>query len=387
MVPARATRGGAGMSWSWTLYRYLAAQFLIGVGIVYGTFVLLAFSIDIVELTNRTAGRGVSTPVVIGMAMLQLPDLGQKLMPFAVLMGGVVAFARLSRNQELVAVRAAGMSAWDFLAPPLAVAAAIGIAVVLVVTPISSRMLAQFSALEAKYIKGEASQLSVARNGLWLRQVTMADPTGGQAGEEELQQSVIHALHVADQGVHLEDVVVFLYGAHDHFLGRIEAKTAQLEAGTWVLRDAWVSGLEGAPVHHNQYKLTTTLTPAQIQESFAPPDTLSFWELPGFIRSAQNAGFSALRYELYLYTLLAMPAMFAAMVFMAASFSVRLGRSGGLMRLSLISILSGFAVYFFSEFSRALGQTGILPVALAATAPATASILIGMTLVFNQEDG
>ena len=34
-----------------------------------------------------------------------------------------------------------------------------------------------------------------------------------------------------------------------------------------------------------------------------------------------------------------------------------------------------------------LGQSGILPVALAATAPAIASILIGMTLVFNQEDG
>jgi lipopolysaccharide export system permease protein len=374
------------MSWSWTLYRYLAQQFLIGVGVVYGTFVLLAFSIDVVELTNRTAGRGVSTGVVIAMAILQLPDLGQKLLPFAVLMGGVVAFARLSRNQELVAVRAAGMSAWDFLAPPLAVAAGLGIVVVLVVTPISSRMLAQFSALEAKYIKGEASQLSVARNGLWLRQVTMG-PGDGPTGGEEMQQSVIHALHVADQGVHLEDVVVFLYGAHDHFLGRIDAGTAQLQSGTWVLHDAWVSGLEGAPVHHDQYKLTTTLTPAQIQESFAPPDTLSFWELPGFIRAAQNAGFSALRYELYLYTLLAMPALFAAMVFMAASFSVRLGRSGGLMRLSLISILSGFAVYFFSEFARALGQTGILPVALAATAPATASILIGMTLVFNQEDG
>ena len=58
-----------------------------------------------------------------------------------------------------------------------------------------------------------------------------------------------------------------------------------------------------APVHHAAYKLPTTLTPAQIQESFAPPDTLSFWELPGFIRAAQSAGFSAMRYELYLYTL------------------------------------------------------------------------------------
>lgn len=363
------------MSWSWTLYRYLGLQFLIGIGIVYATFLMLAFSIDLVELTNRTAGHGVTTLVVIGMALLQLPDLGQKLMPFAVLLGGVFAFSRLSRNQELVAVRAAGMSAWDFLAPPLAVAAGLGFVVVLAVTPISARMLAQFSALEARYIKGEASQLSVKQNGLWLRQ------------GDETRQSVIHALHVADQGVHLEDVVVFLYGADDHFVGRVDAKAAQLDAGTWMLHDAWVSGADGTPAHHDDYKLPTTLTPSQIQESFAPPDTLSFWELPGFIRAAQNAGFSAVRYELYLYTLLAMPALFAAMVFMAASFSVRLGRSGGLLRVILISALAGFGIYFFSEFARALGQTGILPITLAATAPATAAILIGMTLVFNQEDG
>jgi lipopolysaccharide export system permease protein len=363
------------MSWSWTLYRYLAVQFLIGIAIWYGTFLMLAFSIDIVDLTNRTAGHSVSTLVIIGMAFLQLPDLGQKLMPFAVLIGGVFAFARLSRNQELVAVRAAGMSAWDFLAPPLAVAAGLGFFVVLVITPISAQMLGQFSALEAKYIKGEASQLAVSQNGLYMRQ--------GDAN----QQSVIHALRVTNQGVHLEQVVVFLYGKQDRFKGRVDAKSADLSQGVWKLSDAWVSGAEGNPVHHASYDLITTLTPVQIQESFAPPYTLSFWALPGFIRAAQNAGFSAVRYELYLYSLLALPALFAAMVFMAASFSVRIGRNGGMLRVVLISALTGFGIYFFSEFARALGQSGILPVALAATAPASAAILIGMTLVFNQEDG
>ena len=112
------------MSWSWTLYRYLAEQFLARRRrSSTRAFLLLAFSIDIVDLINRTAGHGVSTVVVVGMALLQLPDLGQKMLPFAVLLGGVFAFARLSRSQELVAIRAAGMSAWDFLAPPLAVAA------------------------------------------------------------------------------------------------------------------------------------------------------------------------------------------------------------------------------------------------------------------------
>lgn len=364
------------MNWSWTLYRYLARQFLIGVGIVYGALLMLAFSIDFVDLLNRTAGHGVATPIIIGMAMLQLPDLGQKLLPFAILLGGVFAFVRLSRNHELEATRAAGVSAWDFLAPPLVVAVSIGIVAVVAITPLSAQMLSRFASLEAKYIKGQASLLAVSDNGLWLRQ--------GDARE----QSVIYAQRVAAQGVHLEDVIIFRFGANDHFLGRVSARTADLFPGKWTLHDAWVSNDEGTQTHHALFDLSTTLTPAQIQESFASPDTLSFWDLPRFISAAQNAGFAATRYQLYLYTLLSLPILFAAMVFMAASFSLRAGgRAGTLAQVVIISALSGFAVYFFSEMTRALGQSGILPTALAATAPAGAAILIGMTLVFHQEDG
>lgn len=363
------------MSWSWTLYRYLAVQFLLGVAVVYSAFLVLAFSIDVVNLLNRTAGHDVTTSVVVGMAILQLPDLGQKMLPFAILLGGVFTFARLSRSQELVATRAAGVSAWDFLLPPLAVAVAIGIFTVTVFTPISARMFAEFAGLEARHVKGEASQLSVSQNGLWLRQ-----------GDEN-KQSVIHALRVADQGQHLEDVIVFLYSANDHFTGRIDAKSGRLQDRAWLLQDAWVSDTNGRPTHHDNFTLDTTLTPEQIQESFASPDTLSFWDLPGFIRAAQAAGFSATRYQLYLYTLYALPALFAAMVLMAASFSLRISREGGVAKVILFSAACGFAVYFFSDLTRVLGQSGAVPVLLAATAPAVAAILIGMTLLFNQEDG
>jgi lipopolysaccharide export system permease protein len=363
------------MSWSWTLYRYLAVQFLVGVGVVYSIFLVMAFSIDIVALLDRTAGHNVPTTAAVGMAILQLPDLGQKMLPFAILLGGVFTFVRLSRNRELVATRAAGVSAWDFLLPPLTVAVFVGVFAVTLFTPISARMFSEFAGLEARYVKGQESQLSVSMNGLWLRQ-----------GDAK-QQSVVHALRVAQQGEHLEDVLVFLYGANDKFLGRIDAQSAQLHDRYWILNDAWVSDLRGAPKHHAEYRLPTTLTPEQIIESSTAPDALSFWELPNYIRAAKAAGFSATRYELYLYTLYALPALFAAMVFMAASFSLRLGREGGMVKVILFSAACGFGVFFFQDLTTVLGRTGAVPILLAATAPALASILIGMTLVFSQEDG
>ncbi len=363
------------MSWSWTLYRYLALQFLFGVGIVYGGFLALAFAIDIVGLLGRTGANDVSTGVVIGMAMLQLPDLGQKMLPFAILGGSLFSFLRLARSQELVASRAAGVSAWDFLMPALSMAVLIGVLTVTVATFISSKMFAEYTAMEARYIKGQPSQLAISENGVWLRQ-----------GDEK-EQSVIHAVTATEQGEHLENVVVFLYRG-ERFSGRIDARSGQLGDRFWEFRDAFVSGANGAqPRHHDSYRLATTLTPDQIQESFVAPDALSFWKLPGFIRDARAAGFSALRYQLYFFSLCALPALFAAMVFMAASFSLRPARGGGMAKAILFSIAAGYAVYFLQYLTETLGRSGSVPVLLAATAPAIASILAGMTLVFSREDG
>jgi lipopolysaccharide export system permease protein len=75
------------------------------------------------------------------------------------------------------------------------------------------------------------------------------------------------------------------------------------------------------------------------------------------------------------------------MVLIAASFSLRLARLGGLGRIVIMGALAGFGVYFLSALTRALGESGILPGPLAAAAPATLAILLGMTLVFHREDG
>jgi len=112
--PHRGAHGGRFVSCRGRYYRLSGAPISARRAVVYSAFLLLAFSIDVVDLINRTAGRGVPSAVIVGMALLQLPDLGQKLLPFAVLLGGVFCFVRLSRSQELVATRAAGVSAWTF---------------------------------------------------------------------------------------------------------------------------------------------------------------------------------------------------------------------------------------------------------------------------------
>ncbi len=359
-----------------TLSIYIGRQFLIGIGIVMSVLVSLIFIADIIELLRKAAGKeGVGIGVIITMSLLQLPALAQKTLPFAALFGGMLTLNRLTRTHELVVARAAGVSVWQFLAPGLAIALLIGIATVTLFNPVSSVMVSRFEQLEAKYFSGRTSLLAVSRSGLWLRQ---ADSTG---------QSVIHALRVSNQGVELQDVIIFLYEGTDTFVGRIDAKSARLRNGYWELDKALLTGPDRPAEYYDRYRLRTSLTLSQIQDSFASPETLSFWELPRFINTLEAAGFSAVRHRLYWHSVLATPLLLGSMVLISAAFSLRLTRRGGTGMLVAAGVLVGFLFYFLSDVVRAFGMSGGIPPVLAAWAPAGISTLLGLGMLFHLEDG
>jgi lipopolysaccharide export system permease protein len=363
------------MNWSMTLNAYLARRFAMAVLMVFTAIALLGMSIDLAELFRRTTDKDIGTAIIFSMSLLKLPDLAQKLLPFAILFGAIIAFARLSRNHELVATRAAGISVWQFLTMPLLVAMGIGVVTATIFNPVSASLLAQYARLEARHIQGQASQLDVSSAGLWLRQ-------GSADG-----QSVIHALRIADQGTHLEEVMILLYDGVDRFSGRIDAASADLEDGSWHLHQAWISTEEGRPAYQADYRMPTDLTAAQIEESFASPSTISFWELPRFIATAESAGFSALRHRIYWYSLLALPLLLATMVIVAAGFSFRLTRLGGIAQLLFLGAMAGLGIYFLQDVTQAMALGGILPPPLAALAPSLGAIFLGVALLLHEEDG
>jgi len=360
---------------SWTMYFYFGRRALFAVVTSFVICMALAFVIDMVELLRRGASRDVPLGTVLSMGLLRLPNLTEKMMPFAVLFGSMWAFLQLTRSNEFVVARASGMSAWQFLAPAILLALIIGTGSVTVYNPLAAAMISRFEALESQYIRGRTSLLAVSESGLWLRQ---ADDDG---------QSVIHALGITSQGIGLRDVIIFLYNTQDEFEGRIDADTALLRDGAWHITNAQVA-FPGEPRGAQEtYTLPTSLTPERVQESFASPDTLSFWDLPQFIETAQNAGISALRYELHWHHLAARPFLMAAMVLVAACFSLRLSRLGGVGQLVVAAIVSGFVLYFFTDVTLALGARGVMPVILAAWSPAFISAMLGAALIFHQEDG
>ena len=364
------------MRLSATLSTYITRQFLASITVVFAVLVGIVFMIDGVELLRRTGAReAVGFGTVVEMALLRVPFMSQKIIPFAVLFGGMLSLTRLTRSHELVVARAAGVSVWQILLPGLVLALAIGGFVVTVFNPLASATTWRYEQLEAKYMRGRASLLAVSSSGLWLRE-------GGRDG-----QTVVHALRISQQDMELHGAIFFLYQGTDHFVRRIDAETAKLENGFWDMRNVLISAPDRPGEVRPQYRLETALTIDQIQESFASPDTMSFWDLPGFIEVLEAAGFSAVRHRIHWHSILAIPMLLCAMVIIAATFSLRLTRRGGTGLLVLGGLFAGFLLYFLTDVVLALGISGALPVVLAAWAPAGVFTLLGLAMLLHLEDG
>ena len=358
-----------------TLTKYIARQYLFWFGTFFFAIVAIIFLATLVDLLDRLATKDVALSVTIEMAFLKLPHLSQEVMPFTVLFAAMATFWRLTRSHELVVARAAGVSVWQFLLPVLGSSVAIGVITITAFNPLASILLSRYEHLEASYIRNQSSMLAVSKTGLWLR----------QAGENG--QAVIHAERVEPDSVSLRDVMVFRYAGKDRFVDRIDALEARLEPNNWLLSDAWVSRPGQASIFHETLTLPTDLTVDKIQESFAPPETIAFWDLPEFIELMQAAGFSAVPHRLQFNRLLALPVLFAAMVLLAATFSLRPQRRGRVGLVILAGMLTGFLLYFLSNFVIAIGLSGTIPVGLAAWTPAGVSLMLGVAMLLHLEDG
>ena len=377
-----------------TLSLYISRQFLLSTLSMLLALSGLVAMFDFIELLRRSASRADATfGLVSQIAALRLPFIMIQILPFAVLLGGILAFWKLTRSSELIVARAAGVSAWAFLAMPMLCAMLLGAFASGALSPLSSAMLARAEVLDNTYLRAGGGPLALTGGQLWLRQADHEQSGLGPAAADGAANgsgvAIIHAHGVQLSGKTLstQDVSVFRVDAADHLLARIEATGAKLKQGAWELEGARVILPGKLPDQPRALLLPTDLTVARVQDSFASPDTLSLWALPGFIALLERSGFSSLRHRLHFHSLLSLPLLSAPMALVAAGFSMRPARRGGVARMIGSGVAAGFLLFVVSKVAEEFGQSGALPVSLAAWAPAVAGMLLAVALLLHTEDG
>ena len=304
---------------------------------------------------------------------LRIPLLVSRFLPFSVLLGTLIAFVGLNQHSEVVAMKAAGLSAHQILAP--LVVASIGVAAALFafnegVVVNSTRVVTAWSDNDYKPIPPESGIISNA----WLLN-----------GEDYVRAGIVtgHASRLVAQNVSI-------YDRQGIELQRIiQAKRAvpQPAARDWLLEDvriydanmnlvrrvARMTGLPG-------------VTPDQFTLAKVDPTELDYWTLKRRTADLERIGRPTDEARAGLAHKIAGPLSTLLMPILAAVAAFGLARSGQVLLRAVIGMALGFAYFVADNFSLAMGNAGAYPPFIAAWAPFLLFFLIGETVLIQTEE-
>ena len=357
--------------------RYVLGHALAGIAATAVLLSAIVLLIDFVDLTRTLGGRteaGFLTELAL--AVLKSPAVVLQLLPFVFLFGVLGAFINLNRRSELVAIRAAGVSAWRFIMPAAAAAFILGVACLVALNPLEAAMNSAFESGKAAINPQDPNET----RHIWLRQ-----------GDQHSQVIIGAGARTGAGGVSLKNTSFFVYtvdqNGEPEFSRRIEAAQARLMKGYWLLTDARDATPGAKAARYASLSIPSNLNDRTALERYASPQSMSFWTLPTAIARIEEAGFSAVNYRLRLQQLLAAPVLFASMAVLAAAFSLKLTRLGGLAGLAGAGVAGGFGVFFLDQLSASLAKAEIVPPFAAAWIPPILALLSAFTLLFYTEDG
>jgi lipopolysaccharide export system permease protein len=351
---------------------YMVRLFLTRTFAVLFVLVLVLETLDLLgEAGKIMAVPGNGDAALWHYVVLRIPVLISRFLPFCVLLGTLIVFVGLNQNSEVVAMKAAGLSAHQILAP--LVVASIGIAAASFafnegVVVNSARHVNAWSDNDYKPIPPTSGILS----NVWLLQ-----------GDDLVRAGIVSG---RGRSMTLHDVSI--YDRTGGVLQRvINADRATPARGAWLLQDVQIYDANmNVLTHEREMTALAGVTPDQLTLAKVDPTELDYWTLKRRIAELEAAGRPADEARAGLAHKLSGPLSTLLMPLLAAVAAFGLARSGQLLVRAVLGMALGFAYFVADNFSLAMGNAGAYPPLVAAWAPFLLFLLIGETVLIRTEE-
>ncbi|MBU3028873.1 LPS export ABC transporter permease LptG [Paracoccus marinaquae] len=367
------------------LARYVARRFLRQFLLIAGVFLLILLLVDMIEMIRRFAGADIGLSGAARLAGLNIADSFYSILPLITVLAGIALFLGLAWSSEMVAIRASGRSGLKVVTAPAVTAALVGALTVALLNPMVAVTGRHFDEAVAEIERDGRQTVSVGDSAVWLRQAVTED--GEEAG-----QIVIRARRASPDATTLYDASFMVFDQDSGPVRRIEAREARLGSGEWQL-----SGVRDYPLDQpnpeaaagstETLSLASDLTAQRIREGFGRPESVPVWQLPGFIAGLERAGFSAARHRVWFQMELARPLLMAAMVLIAAAFTMQHIRGRNVGIAVLLAFGAGIGLFFLRNLAQVLGDNGQITPAMAAWSPPLVGAMLALALILQREDG
>jgi lipopolysaccharide export system permease protein len=351
---------------------YMVRLFLTRSFAVLIALVLILMTLDLLGESGKIlAVPGNSDADLWRYVSYRVPMLVSRFLPFSVLLGTLIAFVGLNQNSEVVAMKAAGLSAHQILAP--LIVASIGVAGLLFafnegVVVNSTRRVTAWSDNDYKPVPPASGILG----NVWIL-----------SGEDLIRAGTVGGTPFTAQNV-------TIYDRGGGILEReIDAARAipRAATGDWLLQDVRIYD-----ANMNMVRRTPSMagmvgvTPNQLTLAKVDPTELNYWTLKQRIAELEAAGRPVDEARAGLAHKISGPLSTLLMPLLAAIAAFGLARSGHVLLRAVMGMALGFAYFVVDNFSLAMGNAGTYPPLVAAWAPFFLFLLIGETVLVRSEE-
>ena len=367
---------------SMTLAIYFGKRYLVSFIRVFLSIVLLVLLFDFLTNLNRLNGIEAQIWNALILSLLRTTTYLSLAMPLIIMLSALAFSVSLSRSNEFIVLRASGVSALKGLFSVILSAFFLGLISIFILDPLAGKMIGYYDIKLDKLRSKEQSQVLINDNGYWMRQATL---NGHQ---------IIKAVSVSNNGQRLHQVTIFNYDENGLVTERFFSESAALKNNELLLTNTikWSdSKIKKNPIIANEkikkLKIKTEITPTQLLDGYASPETISPWNMNKQIQKVKSSGFSVLKYQSKKMEQYAKPFLFIVMVILGTVFTLQNSRSRNIGISVVLAVASGFFLHFFQNFCTTLGRSGEIPLIVATWSPIISIGLIAMTLFLHYEDG
>ncbi len=356
-----------------TLTLYLAKMFSLRIIAVLVMLVMVLMMLDLLSTSGEILAVPGNTEAELWLyASLRVPLLIQRFLPYSVLLATIITLVTLNQNSEVIAMKAAGLSAHQVLAPLIATALVVALASFGFNERVVTRSAAQLTVWE----KSEFGALPRASNKDEV--VYLVD------GPDIL---TAHSYEGGGPAPTLREVTYYRRSPSAEIIQQINAPLAVYGTGGWAMQNPTVftvgTASEAKPT---ELVVAPGITPQQIELTKIDPTAQPFWQLDDSIEAYRAAGRDADELEANYWHKISGPLAAILMPLLGAVAGFGLARSGQLFVRAMIGMALGFAYFVIDNAALAMGNFGGYPPFLAAWAPFFLFLLIGETVLVRTEE-
>ncbi len=359
---------------------YITKTFLIRFLQILASFCLVIFFINFLDTTDKVRGRDVAFYLVILMSFLRVPDLLNDIVPSLVLISSIVTFFTLSSRSEITIIRVSGFLLWKVIRPVAISAFLLGVFWIFVFEPMSIFMTKTFHRMEAKYVDHESREVVALTNGIWLKQENTEIPN---------EEILIQAKKVYKENLELNGVTLWFFNENGQFYKKIDANKMWLKDGFWLVEGAMINEVNAINKVVGNVLIKTNLDQGlviqKVVNDFQSVKLFSIFELPDLIKDMRSSGIESTKFSVYFHSLLIMPFLFLAMVFISCYFSLNHIRNNNAVIKLFLGMVVGLALYIINTLMNALGSSGLISVFASTWMIAIICVCIGVLLIYRKE--